>query len=223
MITPVSQWLEQEARKSFFKESRIRYIYNGIDTSVFAPSPDNDIRQKYGIDNRPLCVSVASVWDAQKGLNEIIELRKQLPEEYALMIVGIAEHQLSLLPDGVMAIPRTQSQRELVDIYSTANVVLSLSRQETFGMTIAEGMACGTPAIVYRTTALPELVTPETGRVVERIGDVEALTSAIKELCHNPKESYIEACRSRAIEFFDKKRCTDNYLALYNELLTKTK
>ena len=222
-ITPVSQWLEQEASKSFFKESRIKYIYNGIDTTVFAPSTHSDIRQKYSIGDRPLCVSVASVWDAQKGLNEIIALRKQLPEQYALMIVGIAEHQLPLLPDGVIAIPRTQSQKELVDIYSTANVVLSLSRQETFGMTIAEGMACGTPAIVYRTTALPELVTPETGRVVEQIGDIEGLTRAIMEVCQRPKESYVDKCRNRALEFFDKKRCTDNYFALYNELLTKTK
>lgn len=43
-------------------------------------------------------------------------------------------------------------------IFSAADVVVSTSYEETFGQTIIEGYACGTPAIVYNNSALPELI-----------------------------------------------------------------
>ena len=219
-IIPVSQWLESEAKKSFLKDSHITYVYNGIDTNIFQPVDSNNIRQRYNIEARHIIVSVASVWDNNKGLQDIIALRSQLPKEYAIIIVGLSNRQAKDLPGNIIAIPRTNSQSELAEIYSCADIVLSTSRQETFGLTIAEGMACGTPAIVYNTTALPELITPATGIVVEQ-GDVAGVVRAIEEICAKGKEHYAEACRKRAVDNFDKNACFEKYIALYGELLAK--
>ena len=57
-----------------------------------------------------------------------------------------------------------------------------MSYQETFGLTIVEGFACGTPAVVYDNTALPELVDSDTGLVVET-GNMERLAEAIRQGC----------------------------------------
>gem|GEM_PF-4904858 len=57
-------------------------------------------------------------------------------------------------------------------IFSAADVVVSTSYEETFGQTIIEGYACGTPAIVFNNAALPELVIPdETGYIVNNIDE----------------------------------------------------
>ena len=61
------------------------------------------------------------------------------------------------LPPGIVAIPRTESVAELAALYAVADVVLNLSCEETFGLTTVEGFACGTPGIVLRATASPEL------------------------------------------------------------------
>jgi putative colanic acid biosynthesis glycosyltransferase len=69
----------------------------------------------------------------------------------------------------------------LSEYYSAEDVVLSLSSQETSGLTTIEGFACGTPGIVYNCTASPELITPETGLVVKK-GDLNQLISSVKRL-----------------------------------------
>jgi glycosyltransferase involved in cell wall biosynthesis len=104
-------------------------------------------------------------------------------------------------------------------LYSAADVVLSLSRAETFGLTIVEGMACGTPAIVYERTALPELITDTTGVVVKNVGDIDSVCAAIETIAQNGKDYYSAACRKRAEEYFDKDKCFNQYLELYRELL----
>lgn len=47
LVTP-SRWLAELVAVSFLKEYQIKVIYNGIDLSVFKPTPSN-FREKYGI------------------------------------------------------------------------------------------------------------------------------------------------------------------------------
>jgi glycosyltransferase involved in cell wall biosynthesis len=87
-------------------------------------------------------------------------------------------------------------------------------------LTTAEGYACGTPAIVYNATASPELVTPETGRVVEP-GDIQGVLSAVMEIKEKGKSWYAAACRKRAETWYDKNKNFKQYISLYDSLLTK--
>jgi glycosyltransferase involved in cell wall biosynthesis len=80
-------------------------------------------------------------------------------------------------------------------------------------------MSCGTPAIVYNNTAAPELITDDTGIVVNRTGDVDGVVKAIETVLARGKQSYTDACRRRAVEHFDNRKCSAKYLDLYNELL----
>lgn len=220
IITPVSQWLADQVSSSFLANSHINHIYNGIDTDVFRFIGTNSVRKRYSIEAQYIIVAVASVWDENKGLHDILSLCTILPTGYAIIVVGLNNRQTKDLPGNVVAIPRTNSQEELAEIYSCADVVLSTSHQETFGLTIAEGMACGVPAIVYNTTALPELITPDTGIVVEQ-GDIKGIAQAIETICAKGKGHFTQACRRRAVENFDKIRCFEKYIALYDDLLAK--
>ena len=56
----------------------------------------------------------------------------------------------------------------------------------------------------------------KTGIVVEQ-GDINALVDAIRRMKEHPLSS--EACRKRAEEHFDKDKCFEKYINLYNTLL----
>lgn len=220
-LVPVSKWLAVQTQQSFFGRNRINYIYNGINTDVFTPKETSAIRKKYSLNGKFVIVGVATKMGDGKGYGDYIKLREQLPDDYVIFLVGLSDKQISSLPNGMIGIQRTSNQQELADIYSMADVVLSLSRAETFGLTIAEGMACGTPAIVYNVTAVPELITPQTGLIVDNVGDIDGLVAAINEVRKKGKEFYSAACRKHAEENFDKDKCFAKYIDLYNEILSK--
>ena len=199
------------------------HIYNGVDIDIFTSMPSFEIRKQLGITARYMLLGVATAWSDRKGLSDYYKLRELLSDEYVIVLVGLTAAQISTLPKGIVGIQRTHTQKELSELYSTADVVLSLSQAETFGLTVAEGMACGTPAVVYNASALPELITPQTGIVVDKVGDVAGVANAIRTLCHNEKSSYSASCRKHIEEQFDKNKCFQKYITLYDEILTKSK
>lgn len=217
-LVTVSQWLETQVRQSFMQDMDIRTIYNGLDTEVFRPT---GIQPVSVTDGHPLVLGVCNAWYDWKGLDDIAQLRDLLPDEYEIMVVGVNEDQMHRLPEGITCIRRTDSVNQLAEIYSQADVFVNPSKVESFGMTTAEALACGTPAIVYDTSACPEVVDNNTGRVVP-LGDVRALSKAVVDLCSQPNRKEMrKACRERARSLFDRKDRYKEYLHLYDSLLNR--
>ena len=215
-LVTVSRWLEQQVRLSFMQDMDIRTIYNGLDTEVFRPSgtPSTSVT-----DGHPLVLGVCNAWYDWKGLDDMAALRELLPDDYEVMVVGVNEDQMHRLPEGITCIRRTDSVSQLAEIYSQADVFVNPSKVESFGMTTAEALSCGTPSIVYDTSACPEVVDNLTGRVVP-LGDVNALAKAVMEICSLPgREAMRQACRERAIRLFNRQDRYKEYLQLYNEVL----
>ena len=215
-LVTVSRWLEQQVRLSFMQDMDIRTIYNGLDTEVFRPSgtPPTSVT-----DGHPLVLGVCNAWYDWKGLDDMAALREILPDDYEVMVVGVNEDQMHRLPEGITCIRRTDSVSQLAEIYSQADVFVNPSKVESFGMTTAEALSCGTPSIVYDTSACPEVVDNLTGRVVP-LGDVNALAKAVMEICSLPgRKAMRQACRERAIRLFNRQDRYKEYLQLYNEVL----
>lgn len=162
-------------------------------------------------------LGVAHPWSERKGLKDYVELSKFLPSDCVIVLVGLDDRQRANLPGNIIGLGATQNISELVMLYSLADVVLNLSYAESFGLTTVEGFACGTPGIVYNATASPELVTPDTGIVVEP-GDVESVAKAVKLMLTKGKTNYSKKCRERAELYFDKNKMYQEYLDLYSEL-----
>lgn len=156
IVTP-SKWLAGVVGQSFLSEYQTVVINNGIDLSVFKPT-ESDFRERFGLTDKKIILGVASVWEKRKGFNDFLELAKLIDDSYRIVLVGVNDKQLKMLPSSVIGIKRTNNVKELAEIYTAADVYVSPSREETFGMTVIEAMACGTPAIVYDSTALPEIV-----------------------------------------------------------------
>lgn len=217
-LVPVSYWLGGLLHKSFLKGYKIIPIYNGLDVDKFKPIADSaNVKRRFVDENKFLAIGVASTWEERKNLADYIKLSKSLTKDYQIMLIGLSKKQIKKLPKSIIGLRRTTDFSELVGLYSAADVVLNLSLEETFGLTTVEGFACGTPSIVYNKTASPELVTPETGFVVEA-GDIDGIVKSMEEIRERGKGYYSEACRNRAVEKFDKNKNFQQYIDLYEDL-----
>ena len=156
LIVP-SHWLETLVKQSFLGDYPVEVRHNSINTDIFKPTHGN-FRQKYGLENKKLILGVASVWTDRKGYGDFLKLRQLLGEDCVIVLVGVNDQQRKNLPKGILGIPRTHDARELAEIYTTADVYVNPSREETFGLTTLEAISCGTPAVVFRETACEEVV-----------------------------------------------------------------
>lgn len=218
-VVSVSNWLDKLVEQSFFKDSNHLCIYNGIDLELFKPINNSDvIKNKYNINKKFVILGVATTWDRRKGLNDFIELSKYIKNEEIIVLVGLSKEQRRILPSNVLGLPRTENRIELAHLFAASDVFLNLSTEETFGLTTAEALASGTPAIVYNKTASPELVNSKTGFVVEK-NDYLSIIEAIDEIKKNKKEFYKSNCRLRAFKLFNSKDIYNSYFELYNNMI----
>lgn len=214
-IVPCSDWMGDFVKKSFLNDKKIHVIKNGLDINVFRPS----FKEQFLEDGKCRILAVSNVWNKEKGLEDIYELRNILPEDYLITIVGLTSEQVKTLPTGIMGIQRTQNVQELVELYSKSDVLINPTYADTFPTINLEALACGTPVITYKTGGSPEAIDEKTGAVVDQ-GDVNALSEKIKEfMSYNFKRTHSEECRQRVIEMFDKDKCFEQYITLYEDIL----
>lgn len=223
VVTAVSEWVGNIVHESFLKDRDIRVINNGVDTEMFAPTPlnSNQTNLKNVLDGKFVIMGVSSQWKSKgKGLDDYKKLSLMLKDDEVIVLVGVSDEIIRKLPNNILGVRRTNNQMELAALYTRAEVLVSFSSAETFGLTIVEGYACGTPAVVYDNTAQPFLITPQTG-FVARNKDVEDAYSKIQKIRKNSKPYYSDACVTLAREKYDKCSCYNKYMDLYNELLAK--
>ncbi|UZK65134.1 glycosyltransferase family 4 protein [Sphingomonas sp. M1-B02] len=88
-----------------------------------------------------------------------------------------------------------------------------ISFDEPFGLSVVEAMACGTPVIAIRRGSMPELITPETGILVATAEEAIAAVDAVSGIDR-------AACRKRVQDHFSVETMADNYIRLYERILS---
>ena len=174
-----SQWLGDLVRQSFLKDYPLTVVPNEADASVFHPTPSS-LRAQNSLEDKFLVLGAANVWEPRKGLADFISLASLLPESCQIVLIGIPDSLKKTLPGNILALPRTNDQRELAQWYTAADVYVSPSVEETFGMTVLEAALCGTTPLVYRGTACEEVARAQGGLSVDR--GPEHLAEAILQL-----------------------------------------
>ena len=215
-IATVSNWLKSVCQRSYLKDSNIVCIHNGVNTDVFKPVMDTDIKEKYGLQGYKIVIGVSNIWNGEKGEDQFVELSKLLPENYRVVLVGRGSDNVAQRSNKIIGIPQTNSQRELAELYSMADAFVSSSIEESFSLVKFEAMACGTPAIVYNSTSLPEAMADGCGYLVD-VGDVKKMAE-YAQYCAENKEQFSEKCVSVVRSNYTIEHMCDRYYNLYLEL-----
>jgi alpha-1,6-mannosyltransferase len=84
-------------------------------------------------------------------------------------------------------------------LLASADVAVAPGPHETFGLAALEALACGTPAVVSRSSALAELVDPSCGAAVA--DDPQALAAAVRALAGGDRTALRREARARARQF----------------------
>ena len=206
LVTP-SKWLAGQVKESFLNKYPLRVMPNGIDCTVFYRRK-SEVMRRYVSENKKIVLGVANIWSENKGLDDMLKLSEYLPENYQVILVGDLKGRK--IPDGITHIAHTQSADELAEIYSAADVFVNPTYDDNFPTTNLESLACGTPVITYNTGGSPEALTELCGRVVPK-GDTKALKNAVLEADFD-----ISECEKQG-EKFDKEKCFEKYINLYEE------
>ena len=156
LITP-SKWLADLTRESFLKEYPVEVVHNTIDTSVFRPTP-SDVKGRLGIADKKLILGVASTWDRRKGLPDFYRLRGLLDERYSIVLVGVTSRQIAALPKGIIGIARTNSAKELAELYAAADWLFNPTREDNYPTVNLEAVACGCRVATYDVGGCAETV-----------------------------------------------------------------
>ena len=154
LITP-SQWLANLVKESFLQEYPVEVVYNTINTDIFKPTQGN-FRERYGLRDKKVLLGVATVWGPRKGLDDFVKLANMLDDSYKIVLVGVTAEQAKTLPGNVLPIHRTNNQKELAEIYTTADIFLNFTYEDTYPTVNLEAQACGTKVITYDTGGCSE-------------------------------------------------------------------
>jgi starch synthase len=170
-------------------ESKIRVVYNGIDTALYQPDHDTGVIERLGIDpSRPSVVFVGRI-TRQKGLPYLLRACHDLPSdaqivllagapdtpEIAAEVEGLAIQLRGARDDrGVIWVQEMLPKHEVIQVLTHATVFVCPSIYEPMGIVNLEAMACETAVVATATGGIPEVVADgETGVLVpiEQVSD----------------------------------------------------
>jgi len=178
LVVP-SHWLKTQVEQSFLKSMNCTVIPTGIDLSVFHPV-ESDFRQKNHLEKNTIILAVSSGWPAEKGYGDLLKLCSILQGDEKLVVVGVNSRQKKELERlGAIAMRRTSNASELAALYSTSDVLINPTYGDTFPTVNLEALVCGCPVVTYRTGGSPEVLTPETGGVID-CGEIDEALELIR-------------------------------------------
>ena len=252
-VIAVSQGMKRDVMELYgVPAERVQVIYNGIDPDFYAPTYDDNLLRKYGVDpTQPFVLFVGRI-TRQKGIAQLIQAIPLLtPGVQVVLCAGapdtpeIAAEAQALIAQvqakrpGVIWIQEMMPHSELRVLYTHATAFVTPSLYEPFGIINLEAMSCGTPVVGSAVGGIPEIIMDGvTGFLVplkaKSATDFEPadpaqfqadLAAKLNELLANPElaKKMGDESRKRAVGVFSWKSIAAQTLDFYQHVLSRYK
>lgn len=176
---------------------------------------------------RELVIGCMARLVAGKGVDDVLVAGERLLKEGARLRIGgdgPERARLEALAAALGVAPQVEFLGWVDDadaFWRSCDVAVVPSHQwiESFGLTAVEAMASGRPVIATRNGGLSEVIAHGvTGFVVDP-GDTDAIEQALRAYLDDPGllEQHGAAARGWCEQRFDIRRCSESYLALFDE------
>lgn len=241
MSVAVSPWVEERMIQSKIARDLSKCtIMNGIDTDVFKYKVDNEDKLKIIQDildeattkqkitrSTRFFLHVTSYFTNEKtdlkGGWYVIQLAKRLQNLNILFLVAgnINIANIDDIPDNIILLGSISNQEMLADLYNIAEVNLITSQRETFGMTCAESLCCGTPVVGFKNGGSDSIALEE-GTFFVEYGQIDLIEEKLREsklMSNRDRRKLSELSK----EAYSKEKMAHKYGELYEQMLGGSK
>ncbi len=202
--------------------AKIVVIANGV------PVPLNI--KKYSIPKKNIMVLFLGNLCQRKGVWELLEAMKDVPDFVNLILAGgeedqgigekvkkyISENSLTTKVDWLGPVYGADKHRLL----EYADVFVLPSHAEGLPISLLEAMGAGLPVVITPVGGIPSVVTDAEQGLLVAPGDSKALANAITQLAENVelREKLGNAARARCLESYGIEHVVDKYMTVYESL-----
>ena len=225
-LVGTSRWIAGEAkRSSLMGRFPVSIIPNGLDVRDFAPRDRHTARDFFDLpaDAKIVLFAADSTSTVRKGFAYLAEALQGMNDVPDLLLVSVGAGEPKLSGVRHRHLGKIKDDRVLSLAYSAADVYVIASLQESFGQTVTESMACGTPVVGFASGGIVDMVRPGVTGELAPTRDVAALRDALKRVLSNPaKRAEMAAnCRRVAVEEYSLDVQAAAYRSLYESLLSR--
>ena len=216
-IIAVSNFLAQLAKKHFDLHKKPKVIYNGIDTDLFTPS--NEERRK--------SIVHASNFREIKRVPFLIDIFSRISADFPdweLILIGDGPERVECMKQVRLLNlkDRVKFLGTIINIpeaFSNAGIVAVPSEQESFGLTIAEGMSSEAAIWASDVGGIPEVCIDGKNGLLFNSNDKEEAEDKLRELISNSslRIKLGKAGRERIKEKFSVNKILEEYIGVYNK------
>lgn len=180
-VIAVSNETKEDVLKYFnVDEKKIKVIYNGINLQEYVVTEETSTLDAYGIDKfKPYVLFVGRI-TRQKGIIHLVNAIKYIDPETQIILCAGAPDTVEIAKEmeesinavkknraNVVWIDKMLEKKEIIQLYSHADVFCCPSIYEPFGIINIEAMACQTAVVASAVGGIKEVVVHgETGILV---------------------------------------------------------
>ena len=224
-LVATSRWIAGEAKRSSLMGGfPVTIIPNGLDVQEFRPRDRGFARDFFNLSPSSKIVLFAadSADTVRKGFAYLAEALSGMRDVEDLLLVSVGGGEPKLDPSvRHVRLGRIRDDRVLSLAYSAADVYVIASLQESFGQTVTESLACGTPVVGFASGGIPDMVRPGVTGYLAPTRDVAALREAVGRVLADPakRAEMAQNCRRIAVEEYSLEVQARAYATLYEKLL----
>ena len=203
--------------------NRCTVIYNGIDTNRFAPPETRH-------PGAPVVACVSRLVDLKRH-DVLLKAARRLVDDgiaFRVRIVGDGPARAgieAMIADLALGdvVELTGARADVDQILKDSDIFALPSSTEGLPMTIIEAMACQMPIVATRVGGIPELVDDGKNGILAPVGDVDALSAALRAVISDTEQRSAmgKMGRDLALQKFDIAVNTCAHEQLYVELLAR--
>ncbi len=224
-ILAVSDFSSRDIARCYrVNRAKIKVVYNGVDIGLFHPLRARDPRCR---DVFTLLFCGRLNGTRQKGLEVLLDAMPLVLQQHrvVLNVIGAGpraseykRYATRLQLDNHINFLGFVEHNMLPQHYGKADLLVLPSRRESFGLVVAEAMACGVPVVATRVGAIPELVEQGVTGLLVSPDDPQALADAINSLLGDPDRMQAMGARSRdrIAEYFTWDKAAERVIGAYH-------
>jgi len=230
IVTAVSHSLVSQTMELIAPQQEIETIYNFVDEQEYNKKDAGNLKELLGIAPDEKVVIHVSNFRKVKRVPDIVKsfelIRKEMPAKLLLVGDGPEKHPVMEYVKGTSFerdVLFLGKQENLSELYSISDLMLLLSRKESFGLVLLEAMACEVPCIGTNVGGIPEVIMHgENGYLVE-LGDIEKVAEYGVRLLQDPilHKQMVETSLVIIEERFSSKKIVEQYEAMYERVAKK--